>query len=291
MPLAPGVNAGQRVMATWWESAHLVSSQSSCKVVFFGKWIHQVLWRRDGRRLMIQPISTVAFWGGDLSDAELEELSGFFGKPFSDVDRQKVVALYHSYVSSCAVSDHAHPAKTLRKRLKDLAASARKTADLLGAEASYFDELLSHRPPKNGVPYDNFANETNHRVEIEMIHFDIEFRRQSGFDPKFGEIPMVQMSWQLAQISRGAEHAAKKLVQSGGRPATGAKRLVEGLINLSIAMEAKLTCSYSDAEGVYKGRFLTVAAWLRKRPQPVREAESTLCKLAVRALATHGAQI
>jgi hypothetical protein len=236
---------------------------------------------------MVQPVSTVVSWGGDLSDDEIETLGRMAGVSLSPESQRTIRTAFQRYVTGRALAAQAQPSKLLRQRLRSIQKAAHSLAEALGADGSSFDDFFSHRQPRNGIPRDKVAEETNARVELELVHLDIAFRKQHGFDPRFGDIDLQNLAWQLGQVSRAAERSSALVErqQSKGRPNSGARWLVEGIIEGLVVSGAAVTCWYSDIDGTYHGSFVRIAQWLRNLPQPIAEAESTLSKLAVRALA------
>lgn len=203
---------------------------------------------------MVQAVSTTVFWGGDLKDEEIEALSS---------------------------QDSSIPASELRSRLREIDKHATKLTALLGGSDLYFDEFFSHRRPNDiSQPPTKIGQEAEHRIELELIHLDIRFRKQHGYDPKFSSINQMTTAWELAQIARAARTAVSALKGSGGRPKSGAERLVLGLFEALELAGVRPTCGYSDAEGSYCGSFLDVIPWLHGLPLPVRESANTLCKYA-----------
>jgi len=235
---------------------------------------------------MVQSVSATAFWGGDLTDEEIAELSGLVGAAIGEQASADLRKAYLDYCTNCALQDGALPASEVRKNLSDLERCARRAAKLLGGHQLDSDEFFAHRRPKDfAQPRTAIGREVEQRVELELIHFDIAFKKKHDFDPKFSSINMLHVAWELAQISRGARAAAASLSKKtrGGRPKSGAEQLVVGLIAILDSLGARPTCGYSDADGEYKGTFLRIIPWLHGLPQPVRESAATLCKFAATA--------
>jgi hypothetical protein len=235
---------------------------------------------------MVQPVATVVSWGGDLSDGEIERLKHAVDAELTEDSLHAISSAYQAYIFAHALNAHALPSKLLQQRLNAVRRQSRALAELLGADWSYFDEFFSHRKPRNGLPRDKNAEEINARIELELVHLDIAFRKKHGVDPRFEDIDLLTVAWQLSQVSRAAENSLELLrkQQRKGRPDTGAGKLIERVIEALQRSEISVTCWYSDIEGGYQGTFVEVVRWLRGLDQPIAEAESTLCKMAVGTL-------
>ncbi|OQW61174.1 MAG: hypothetical protein A4S17_02150 [Proteobacteria bacterium HN_bin10] len=224
----------------------------------------------------------MVFWGGDLSDDEIGQLSKIVGVSIDNDACAKIRQAYLRYRTLCAVQDASLPIAEIRRRLRDIDKHATILSGLLGGDPTYLDDFFSHRRPKDvAQPRTALGREVEHRIELELIHLDIGFRKQHQFDPKFGSISQMNMAWELAQIARAARAAITALkASSKGRPKSGAEQLVTELFDALASLGVRPTCGYSDAEGTYTGTFLQIIPWLHGLPLPVRESSATLCKYA-----------
>ncbi|HYD87807.1 MAG TPA: hypothetical protein VEA80_10050 [Vitreimonas sp.] len=213
---------------------------------------------------MVQPVSTTVFWGGDLGDDEINQLARIVGVAIDGDARAQVRQAYLHYRTHCAVQDASLPIADIRQRLRDIDKHATTLSDLLSGDPTYFDEFFSHRRPKElAQPRTALGREVEHRIELELIHLDIGFRKHHQFDPKFESISQMNTAWELAQIARAARNAMTALkASSRGRPKSGAEQLVTGLFDALGSLGVRPTCGYSDAEGAYKGTFLQIIPWL-----------------------------
>lgn len=235
---------------------------------------------------MAKPVATVVHWGGDLSDDELASLSGVVAGDLPPRARAKIRTSYLSYVGGVAIQEASQPAKVLRQRLKVLAASAKEAALAIGADDRFFEEVGAYYASHRNSPPRGLTEETNSRVELELVHLDIRFRSKHAVDLGCADIELMKVAWQLAQIARASENAISELAkEKRGRPDSGAKRFVGALIDALLDADVSVTCWYSDIDAAYHGSFPMIAQWFRQLPQPLRESESTLCKIAVRCLA------
>jgi hypothetical protein len=231
-------------------------------------------------------MATVMHWGGDLSDEELRDLSRVFGHDLSVAAIIKIKSAYLSYIGEAAVRDSSQPTKMLRQRLRSLAQAAREAAVGLGADGNFFDEAGAYYSKQRTSAPQGLPDEINSRVEIELLHLDIDFRRGHRIDLECGKIELMRVAWQLAQISRAAENAVAQLArEKRGRPESGAKRFVSSLLDALLEVQPDLTCSYDPVEGSYRGSFPAIAQWFRELPLGIRESEQTLCKFAAEDLA------
>jgi hypothetical protein len=230
---------------------------------------------------MVRPVSTTVFWGGDLSDEEINQLSDIVGVAIDGDARAKIREAYFQYRTRCAVQDASLPIAEIRQQLRDIDKYATALSTLLSGDPLYFDDFFSHRRPnKISQPRTPLGQEVEHRIELELIHLGIRFRKQHQFDPKFESIDQMNMAWELAQIARAARAATAALKSPGGRPKSGAEQLVAGVFDALESAGVRPTCGYSDAEGDYRGTFLQIVPWLHSLPLPVRESSGTLCKYA-----------
>lgn len=140
---------------------------------------------------------------------------------------------------------------------------------------------------KSGLP-----DEINSRVEIELVQLDIDFRKNHGVDLQCDKIELMPVAWQMAQISRAAENALSDLSrEKRGRPQSGARRFVSGLLDALLEIQPGLTCSFDPIEEAYRGPIPAVTRWFRQLPVPIRESELTLCKLAADDLARRNKEL
>jgi hypothetical protein len=235
---------------------------------------------------MARPMATTVYWGGDLSDDELTELSAVFGLELSTSAIAKVKSAYQSYAGTVALQEGSQPTKVLKQRLKALSNGAREVALGLGADEKFFEEVGGYYSKRRTSAQAGLPEEINSRVEMALVHLDIDFRRQHHIDLGCDKIDLVQVAWQLAQISRAADNAVNELgSERPGRPQTGARRFVSGLLDALLDAQPELTCSYDAIEETYRGPIPRVMRWFRGLPLPIRESESTLCKLASEELA------
>lgn len=235
---------------------------------------------------MARPVATMVHWGGDLSDDELNDLSGVLGGTLSSSAIRTIKSAYLTYVGTAALQDGSQPTKVLRQRLKTLQQAAREAAFGLGADEHFFDGVGAHYSKRRTSAKEGLPQEINSRVEIELVHLDIDFRKKHRVDLNCDKIDLMQVAWQLAQISRAAENPIAALArEKPGRPQTGAKRFISGLLDALLEEYPDLTCSYDAIEEAYRGPVPAVVRWFRGLPVPIRESESTLCKLASEELA------
>lgn len=230
---------------------------------------------------MIQPRKTIVFWGGRLSDDELDSLEKIIGTPLSMECREELNGVYFDYVSRCAITDQAPSVRDLRDRLKQVADRARQAAELLGAEDYFFDGRTGLHRPKNLLPRDSMAQEVNSRLQDELWKRDLHCKNEYGIDPLTREIELLDLSWQLAQVSVAASAARSAIApQKSGRRKSGAETLVTEFVRVLGSNQVKVTCYWSDADGAYLGLFPRISTWLCSLPQPVRERAVTLNKMA-----------
>jgi hypothetical protein len=196
--------------------------------------------------------------------------------------RAKIRQAYLQYRTHCALHDGSLPVADIRKRLVQIDKHATSLSELLGGDPLYFDDFFSHRKPRpKDQPRSALGRDIEHRIELELIHLGILFRNEHSVDPKFDSINPLNVAWELAQIARAARVAVSALQRSsGGRPSSGAERLVVGLFEALQSLGVHPTCGYSDALGDYQGTFLQIIPWLHGLPLPVRESSATLCKFA-----------
>jgi hypothetical protein len=210
---------------------------------------------------MARPMATVVYWGGDLSDDELVELSRIIGAELPETAIAKIKSAYQQYAGSAAVQDNSQPTKILRQRLKALAQAAHDAAVGLGADEHFFEEVGAYYSKRRTSAKQGLPEEINSRVEVELVHLDINFRKTHGIDLQCDRIELMEVAWQVAQISRAAENAVAGLArEKRGRPETGARHLVSGILDALLEVQPNLTCSYDPIDGGYRGHSLQLHA-------------------------------
>lgn len=235
---------------------------------------------------MARPMAATVYWGGDLSDDEIKELSGVFGAELSTSAIATIRSTYQTYVGTVALREGSHPTKLLKQRLKAISSGARELSLGLGADEHFFEEVGAHYAKRRDSAQAGLPEEINSRVEMALVHLDINFRKKHGIDLGCDKIELMQVAWQLAQISRAANDAFNELAkEKPGRPQTGARRFIAGLLDALLDVQPDLSCSYDAIEETYRGPIPIVVRWFRALPSPIREGESTLCKLASEELA------
>jgi hypothetical protein len=94
---------------------------------------------------MVQPASATVFWGGDLGDDEIEQLSPIVGVSIDGEARAKIRKTYLHYRTQCAVQDASLPVAEIRQRLRDIDKHATALSSLLSDDPLSFDEFVGQR--------------------------------------------------------------------------------------------------------------------------------------------------
>lgn len=171
----------------------------------------------------------------------------------------------------------------LRERLKELAESGRRTAEILGAKDWFYADITILQPADR-YPHDDLDWEINSALRRQLMLRSNEILKKWGVNPKLYEMTTIDVARQLAVLVSAAEAAASEIRPQRGRPRTGARRLVYAVVEILSGAGVQLDCRYDDSRSGYVGSFVAVAEWLRGKPLSVTTPLSTLCKEAVAAL-------